>query len=208
MKTTEPATEIVRVDAVAPEAAALARAAAVLRAGGLVAFPTETFYGLGAAALDAAAVRRVFALKGRPDDRPVLVLVDSIAMAESLTSGVPPAVRALMTRHWPGPLTLVLRAAAHVPVEVTARTGTVGVRWSPHPVAQGLIRALGAPVTAPSANPSGSVPPVTAADVARGLATGLALVLDGGTTAGGPASTVLDVTVDPPRVLRAGAIRV
>ncbi|MBI3637481.1 MAG: threonylcarbamoyl-AMP synthase [Candidatus Rokubacteria bacterium] len=203
---TESMTDVIPVDAVAPDAAALERAATALRRGELVGFPTETFYGLGAAALAAAAVRRVFALKGRPDDRPLLVLVDSVAMAASLTPEIPPAARALMKRYWPGPLTLVMRAAAHVPVEATAGTGTIGVRWSPHPVAQGLVRALGAPVTAPSANLAGAVPPTTAADVVRALAHGLAVVLDAGTTAGGPASTVLDVTVDPPRVLRAGPV--
>jgi L-threonylcarbamoyladenylate synthase len=182
-------------------------AAAVLRSGGLVVFPTETFYGLGAAALQPAAVRRVFEVKGRPDDKPLLVLVDSLAMAESLAAEVPPAARELMARHWPGPLTLVLRARSHVPVEVTAGSGTVGIRFSAHPVARGLVTALGAPVTAPSANPSGLAPPTAAGAVLVHFRGRVDLVLDGGETAGAPPSTVLDVTVDPPRVLRAGAVR-
>jgi L-threonylcarbamoyladenylate synthase len=172
-----------------------------------VAFPTETFYGLGAAALQPAAVRRVFDVKGRPDGKPLLVLVDSIAMAESLVLEVPAAARSLMARHWPGALTLVLRARPHVPVEVTAGSGTVGVRLSPHPLARALVHAVGEPVTAPSANPSGLPPPTTAAEVLAHFREGLALVLDGGPTAGGEPSTVLDATVDPPRVLRAGAVR-
>jgi L-threonylcarbamoyladenylate synthase len=118
------------------------------------------------------------------------------------------AARALMARHWPGALTLVMPARAHVPSGVTAGTGTVGVRMSPHPVARGLVEAFGAPVTAPSANPSDAPPPTTADEVLRYFAQGIDVVLDGGPTAGGAPSTVLDVTVDPPRVLRAGAVRV
>jgi L-threonylcarbamoyladenylate synthase len=172
-----------------------------------VAFPTETFYGLGAAALQPAAVRRIFHLKGRPEDKPLLVLVDSVAMAEAVAADIPPAARALMARHWPGALTLVLRARPHVPVEVTAGSGAVGVRLSGHPVARALVSALGAPVTAPSANPSGLPPPVSAAAVLAHFQGRIELVLDGGPTPGGEPSTVLDVTVDPPRVLRAGAVR-
>lgn len=195
------------VDPQAPALGVLADAAAVLRAGGLVAFPTETFYGLGAAALQPAAVRRIFDVKGRPETRPLLVLVDSIGMAEGVAAEIPPPARALMARHWPGALTLVLRARPHVPVEVTAGSGTIGVRLSAHPVARALVGALGAPVTAPSANPSGLPPPATAAAVLVHFRDRIELVLDGGPTAGGAPSTVLDLTVDPPRVLRAGAVK-
>jgi L-threonylcarbamoyladenylate synthase len=173
-----------------------------------VAFPTETFYGLGAAALSPRAARRVFEVKGRPRDRPLLVLVDSVAMAESIVAAIPDGARALMARHWPGALTLVLAARPIVPEEVTARTGTVGVRWSAHPVARGLVRALGQPVTAPSANPSGLPPPTTAEGVLAHLDGLIELVLDGGATAGGEPSTVLDATVDPLRLLRPGAVRI
>jgi L-threonylcarbamoyladenylate synthase len=201
-------TQILAVDPVAPAPAALAEAAAVLRLGGLVAFPTETFYGLGAAALSAAAVRRIFEVKGRPEDKPVLVLVDGVAMVEAVAREIPTAARALMAAHWPGALTLVFRARDEVPVEVTAGSGTVGVRLSAHPVARGLVTTLGAPVTAPSANPSGAAPPTTAAGVLAYFRGRIELVLDGGGTGGGEPSTVLDVTVDPPRVVRAGAVRV
>jgi len=197
----------VAIDPRAPARGVLTDAAGALRAGGLVAFPTETFYGLGAAALQPAAVRRVFDVKGRPEGRPLLVLVDSIAMAERVAAEIPPPARALMARHWPGALTLVLHARPDVPVEVTAGSGTIGVRLSAHPVARGLVGALGAPVTAPSANPSGLLPPVTAAAVLAHFRDRIELVLDGGPTAGGEPSTVLDVTVDPPRVLRAGAVK-
>jgi len=198
---------VVRVDPATPERAALRTAAAVLERGGVVAFPTETFYGLGAAALDRAALRRVFELKRRPETKPVLLLVDSIAMAETVGE-VSAQARTLMSRHWPGALTLVLRARPGVPQDVTAGTGTVGVRLSPHPVARGLVGALGAPVTAPSANPSGLEPPTTASAVLAYFGDAVDLVLDGGPTAGGEASTVLDTTVEPPRVLRRGAVKV
>lgn len=200
-------TRVIRVDPAAPDGAALGEAAAVLKNGGVVAFPTETFYGLGAAALDRRAVRRIFELKGRPETKPLLVLVDSIGMAGTVAE-VGDRARALAARYWPGALTLVLRARPHVPEEVTAGTGTIGVRVSPHPVAQGLVRALGGPVTAPSANPSGLDPPTTAAGVLVRFAGAVEMVLDGGPTPGGEPSTVLDLTVEPPRVLRQGVIRV
>ena len=199
------ATAVVAIDVANPDAGALARAAAVLREGGLVAFPTETFYGLGAAAGDPAAVRRVFRVKARTESKPLLVLVDSIAMAESLAGEVTPRARELMARHWPGALTLVMRARAELPTELTAGTGTIGVRLSGHPVARGLVRALGGPVTAPSANLEDAAPPTSVADVLRALDGAIDLALDGGVTAGGPASSVVDVTADPPRILRQGA---
>ena len=203
-----PPTRVVRVDAAAPDLGAIRQAAQVLRAGGLVGFPTETFYGLGAAGLDAAAVRRVFSVKGRPSSMPLLLLVDSRAMMAAIAPTIPPQAAALMERHWPGPLTLVLRASAVVPTEVTAGTGTVGVRVSAHPVARALVRALGEPITAPSANPTGGAPPVTADEVRAHLDGRIELVLDAGPTPGGAPSTVLDVTVEPPRVLRQGAVLV
>ena len=196
---------VVQVDPMAPAPAGLRAAADVLRAGGAVAFPTETFYGLAAAALDPASVKRIFALKGRPDSKPLLVLVDSVAMAETVAHVADPA-RALMDRYWPGALTLVLPARTIVPSDVTAGTGTLGVRISSHPVAHGLVRMLGEPVTAPSANPSGLEPPTTAAAVVAYFAGGLDLVLDGGPTAGGAPSTVLDMTVEPPKIIRQGAV--
>jgi L-threonylcarbamoyladenylate synthase len=201
-------TQTVAIDPVAPERQALSEAAAVLRGGGLVAFPTETFYGLGASALHPAAVRRIVEVKGRPEGKPLLILVDSIAMVESVALEVPARGRALMARHWPGALTLVLRARPEVPDGVTAGSGTVGVRLSAHPIARALVGALGKPVTAPSANPSGLAAPTTAAEVLAHFRGRIELVLDGGATAGGEPSTVLDVTVDPPRLIRAGAVRI
>src|SRR5262249_13952552 len=155
---------VISLDPMAPAPAGLRAATDALRGGAAVAFPTETFYGLAAAALDRASVKRIFALKGRPDSKPLLVLVDSLVMAETVAHVSEPA-RDLMKRYWPGALTLVMPARAIVPSDVTAGTGTVGVRVSSHPIAHGLVRTLGEPVTAPSANPSGLAPPTTAGAV-------------------------------------------
>ena len=199
-------TRVVVVDEVRASSDRLDEAGALLRRGGLVAFPTESFYGLGADALDEAAVARVFQAKGRPETKPVLVLVESVGMADDLVADVSDDVRGLMARHWPGPLTLVLRARPHVPPALTAGTGTVGVRMPGHPIAVALVRAAGRPITAPSANPSGAAPPTTAALVRAYFPGALDLILDGGTTAGGTGSTVADCTMWPPRLLRAGPV--
>jgi L-threonylcarbamoyladenylate synthase len=199
--------QIITVDPGAPAEVALRAAAHVLTGGGVAAFPTETFYGLAARALDAGAIRKIFALKGRPESKPLLVLVDSVAMAETVCH-LTDRARALMARYWPGALTLVLAARDFVPGALTAGTGTLGLRISPHPVALGLVRTLGAPVTAPSANPSELTPPTTADGVLSYFSDGLDLILDGGPTAGGAPSTVLDATVDPPKILRQGAVLV
>src|SRR5262245_10848507 len=196
---------VIPVDPVAPSRATLRAAADTLRAGGVVALPTETFYGLAAAVFDAPAVKRIFELKGRPESKPLLVLVDSVAMAETVAS-VTPTARDLMARYWPGALTLVLPAVTAVPSVVTAGTGTLGVRLSPHPIARGLVELLGAPVTAPSANPNGLAPSTSASGVLTYFPEGVDLVLDGGPTPGGEPSTVLDLTAEPPRIVRQGAV--
>ena len=201
-------TRMLTIDSEVPSTETLRLAADILRRGGLVAFPTESFYGLGADALDPRAVERVFRVKGRPESKPLLVLVDSIAMAEHLVQELPGETRALMARHWPGPLTLVLRAAAHVPDRLTAGTGTIGVRMPAHPVALALVRAAGRAVTAPSANPTDAPPPTTAVGVLRYFEDEVDLILDGGATAGGTGSTIADCTVWPPRVLRQGPVTV
>jgi L-threonylcarbamoyladenylate synthase len=199
-------TRTLTVPATDPGGPALDEAVEVLRAGGTVVFPTESFYGLGVHALDAAAVARVFRLKGRPESKPLLVLVDSVKMAEALAASISDGARELMARHWPGPLTLVLAAVPGLPQALTAGTGTVGVRLPGHPVALALVRAAGVPVTAPSANPSREAPATSAEDVRRYFGSGVDLILDGGSTAGGPGSTVADCTVWPPRVLRQGPV--
>jgi L-threonylcarbamoyladenylate synthase len=194
------------VDASRPDPATLERAARVLKGGGLVALPTETFYGLGAHAFDPVAVGRIFELKGRPADKPLLVLVDSWAMVERVAREVSDRARRLAARYWPGPLTLVLPAHPAVPAGLTAGTGTIGVRLPGHAVARALVAALGGPVTAPSANPHAGPSPRTADEVIAAIGSGLDLVLDAGATPGGPASTVLDLTKAVPAVLRPGAV--
>ncbi|MFO0897761.1 MAG: L-threonylcarbamoyladenylate synthase [Pirellulales bacterium] len=204
----EPATptEVLQIDPRAPDERALVRAAEVLRSGGLVAFPTETVYGLGALALDEQAVARIFAAKGRPADNPVIVHVADVAAARVLAAIWPAAAATLAQAFWPGPLTLVVERAPQVPAIVTAGGATVALRCPAHPVALALLRAVGAPIAAPSANRSTRLSPTTAGHVLKQLAGRVPLVLDGGPAGGGLESTVVDVSVEPPRLLRPGLI--
>jgi L-threonylcarbamoyladenylate synthase len=199
-------TEVLAVDAHAPQPDRIARAAAVLRGGGLVAFPTETVYGLGALALDADAVRRIFAAKGRPANNPVIVHVAEIAEAVAIAAEWPDAAERLARRFWPGPLTLVVARGGAVPDVTTAGGPTVAIRIPAHPVALALLRAVGAPIAAPSANRSSELSPTRADHVLHGLDGRIDLVLDGGPTIGGIESTVLDVSTSSPRLLRPGLI--
>lgn len=194
------------VDAAAPDAAVIARAAAIVRDGGLVAFPTETVYGLGASALDAAAVARIFEAKGRPSNNPIIVHVADVDGARQLVADWPDIASALAAQFWPGPLTLVLQRNARIPDIVTAGGPTVAIRVPSHPVALALIRAAGVPIAAPSANRSERLSPTTADHVAGDLDGRIDAILDGGPCPGGLESTVLDLTTTPPRILRPGLI--
>jgi L-threonylcarbamoyladenylate synthase len=180
----------------------LAHAAALIREGHLVAFPTETVYGLGANALDATAVARIFDAKGRPRTSPLIVHVASIAMARDLTLFWPPAAELLAERYWPGPLTLVVSKQPCIPDIVTAGLPTVGLRMPAHPIALELIRAAGVPIAAPSANRFTELSPTTAAHVPERLAD---FVLDGGPARVGIESTVLSLAGEPV-LLRPGVI--
>jgi L-threonylcarbamoyladenylate synthase len=184
----------------------IARAAAILRGGGLVAFPTETVYGLGANALDADAVDGIFRAKGRPASNPVIVHVASVDDAKALTTDWNDTAQKLADTFWPGPLTLVLPRADIVPDIVTAGGATVALRIPAHPVALALLRACGFPLAAPSANRSTELSPTRAEHVARSLDGLIDLILDGGPTTVGLESTVLDVSVSPPRLLRPGLV--
>lgn len=179
------------------------RAAGLLRDGGLVAFPTETVYGLGANALDPPAVARVFAAKGRPAANPLIVHVAHVEQVAAVAADFPPAAKRLAAAFWPGPLTLVLPKTLRLPDAVTAGGPTVAVRIPAHPIARALLYAAGVPVAAPSANRSGRLSPTTAAHVEAGLAD---LVLDGGPCPGGLESTVVDVTGPVVRLLRPGLV--
>jgi len=199
-------TRVVRVRAKSVNNRGMMQAVAVLRNGGLVAFPTETVYGLGANALDPSAVARVFAAKGRPAVNPLIVHVAELDAAQALVVGWPDVAAKLAARFWPGPLTLVLPKRAVVPDVVTGGGPTVAVRVPAHPVAQALLQMAGVPLAAPSANRSNALSPTTAAHVLRGMAGHIDLVIDGGPTCGGLESTVVDVTCSPPRLLRPGLI--
>ncbi|HWG46512.1 MAG TPA: L-threonylcarbamoyladenylate synthase [Gemmataceae bacterium] len=199
-------TIVLTIDPNEPSAEAIAEAARVLRAGGLVAFPTETVYGLGANALDVSAVLRIFGAKGRPANNPLIVHVADSAAARNLATDWPDSAARLAARFWPGPLTLVLRRCDTVPDVVTASGPTVAVRVPAHPVAQALVRAAGVPIAAPSANRSTQLSPTRAEHVLHSLDGRIDLLLDGGPTTGGLESTVLDLTATPPRLLRPGLV--
>lgn len=185
---------------------ALAQAAALLRAGQLVAFPTDTVYGVGARVWDRAAVAQLFAAKLRAQDKAIPVLLADTADLDQVAEHVPPVARRLAQRFWPGPLTLVVPKASSVPAEVTAGGATIAVRVPDHPLARALIRLAGAPLAATSANLSGQPSPVTAAEVAGQLAGRVAMILDGGPCPGGVPSTLVDVTGAAPVILRQGPI--
>jgi L-threonylcarbamoyladenylate synthase len=190
----------------APDADAIKEAARLLKAGDLVVFPTETVYGLGANALDPAAVQRIFAAKGRPSDNPVIVHVASIEAAKKLVAEWPPLADRLARALWPGPLTLVLPRAPHVPDAVTGGLPSVAVRVPSHPVAQALLRAAGVPLAAPSANTSGRPSPTTAQHAEADLGDKVPLYLDGGPTELGVESTVVSLLGPAPVLLRPGGV--
>lgn len=189
-----------------PDDPAIREAAALLVSGGLVAFPTETVYGLGADGLNPLAVARIYAAKGRPATNPVILHVADAAAARNLVTRWPAAATALTERFWPGPLTLVLPASETVPFVVRAGGPSVALRCPAHPVALALIRAAGVPLAAPSANRSQQLSPTLAAHVAAGLGEAVELILDGGPTAAGLESTILDLCGAGPRLLRPGPV--
>jgi L-threonylcarbamoyladenylate synthase len=199
-----------KVDPIRPQTpesnAALDRAAEILRNGGLVALPTETVYGLGANALDEAAVARIFAAKRRPPWDPIIVHIASTKMLDGLVKRVPDAARSLMNTFWPGPLTLLLPRASTVPDAITAGRPLVGVRMPAHPVALELIRRAGVPIAAPSANLFAHISPTTAAHVLQDLDGRIDAVLDAGPSIHGLESTVLDPNTKPMTIFRPGAV--
>lgn len=182
-------------------------AAAIIQNGGVVAFPTETVYGLGANALDPSAIRRVYELKRRPATSPLIVHVDSLEMAQALAADWPVVAEGLARRYWPGPLTIVVRKSPSIPGEVTAGLDTVGLRMPAHPVALELIRACGVPLAAPSANPFSRLSPTTAAHVRDAFGDQVP-VLDGGPTQVGIESTVVSVVDGGITLLRPGMITI
>ena len=199
-------TLLLKIDPGKPDAEKLAEAVRVMREGGVVAFPTETFYGLGADARNETAVEKIFRIKGRDFCNPIALIVADDREMIPLVEEIPAAAKILMQTFWPGPLTLVFRASPAVSPHLMGGTGKIGIRVSSHPLARLLAGGLGGPLTATSANLSGG-PECSSADaVIRALGDLPDAVIDGGVTPEGTGSTILDVTVFPPCILREGAI--
>ncbi len=201
-----PHTFVIKVSSKAPQKKLILTAAEVLRRGGLVAFPTETVYGLGADALNADAVKQIFVAKGRPLDNPIIVHIASASDLNTLTDHVPGEAQELMDRFWPGPLTLIFPKSSKVPDAVTGGMATVAVRMPQNKIALALIKALGHPIAAPSANLSGRPSGTAAGHVLQDFAGKIEMIIDGGPVTVGVESTVLDLSRKPPTILRPGAV--
>jgi L-threonylcarbamoyladenylate synthase len=182
------------------------KAAQIIGRGGIIAFPTETFYGLAADARNEAALKKIFQVKKREEGKPLLLLIADQSWLKGLVQNISPLAERLTKKFWPGPLTLVFNASPQISPLLTADTGKIGVRLSPHPVTQALVEAVGRAVTGTSANLSGRPGILTAREVFQSLGESLDAVLDGGKTPGGPGSTVLDVSDPSPRLIREGMI--
>lgn len=199
--------EIIKVNPGSPEPDAIARAAEWIGKGEVVAIPTDTFYGLAANPFDSAAVERIFSIKGRARNVPLLLLVDSMEMARGLTADLPSQFERLAERFWPGPLTIVVEASARVPATVTGETGRIGLRLPAAAIPRALAKRAGFPLTGTSANRTGGKECSAAQEVERRLGESLPLILDGGPSAATRPSTVVSVRVNSWEVLREGAIR-
>jgi L-threonylcarbamoyladenylate synthase len=197
---------IVSVDPRSPDPGLVREIVSLLRADGLVAVPTDTLYGLAADISSAAALERLVRLKARPHDKPIPIFIASREALGRVAREIPPAAERLAARFWPGPLTLILQASPDISEMITAGTGTVGVRIPDSPLIGAILAMLEGPVTGTSANRSGGMNPLTVEDVVRGLGNRCDLVVDGGRVPGGIASTVLDCTESPFRIIRRGAI--
>jgi L-threonylcarbamoyladenylate synthase len=199
-------TQVLTIDPQNIDMQKIEQAAQILRSGGLVAFPTETVYGLGADAFNADAVSQIFTVKERPTNDPIIVHVAEQAQLTTVAMDIPPIVNTLIEKFWPGPLTIVLKRAAQVAQNVGGGHATVGVRMPAHPVALALITSLGKPIAAPSANRFGHTSPTDAHHVLDDLNAKIPLILDAGATEIGVESTVIDLSVDPPQLLRPGGV--
>jgi len=197
---------LIKIDPLYPEPLLIERIAANLREGRILAYPTETFYGLGADAGNERAVEKIFSIKGRNFSNPLPIIIGTEDELDGLATDVPEAAQRLIRAFWPGPLTLVFRASPAISPRLTANTGLIGIRISSHPVARSLAQALGGPLTATSANLSGADESTTPQEVYRTLAPLLDGIIDGGRTPGWKGSTVVNMAVHPPRILRIGII--
>ncbi len=198
--------EIIAINPDHPEQELIDRAVTILKEGGVIAYPTETYYGLGADAANEAAIEKIFTIKGRPSHNPVALIAAREEDIWPLVAEIPPAARRLMKAFWPGPLTMIFPASCRVSPRLTAGSGTVGVRISSHPIATALAKILGRPITATSANLSGKEECRTAREVLKQLGKGLDALIDGGQTRGQSGTTILDMTTETPSILREGAV--
>jgi L-threonylcarbamoyladenylate synthase len=189
-----------------PDPRGIKKAAQIVQEGGIIAFPTETFYGLAVDALNETALKKIFQVKKREEANPLLLLIADQSWLKGLVQDISPLAERLMSKFWPGPLTLVFPASPQLSSLLTAGTGKIGIRHSPHAVTQALVQAVGRAITGTSANLSGQPGILTAREVFQSLGESLDAVLDGGKTAGGPGSTVLDVSDPSPRMIREGTI--
>lgn len=200
--------EIIRIDPLEPGPSALAHAIEFLRTGGVAAYPTETFYGIGADAGNASAIDKIFDIKGRERLNPIPLIIGDQNLLEAIVEDVPAAAASLIETFWPGPLTIVFRASPSLNQALTGGTGKIGVRLSSHPLARLLSNGIAGAITATSANLSGAAECVSAEEVIGSLGERIKTVIDGGKTPGGKGSTVIDVTASPPRIYRRGAVAV
>ena len=189
-----------------PDPQGIKKAAQIILQGGIIGFPTETFYGLAADALDEGALKKIFRVKKREEGKALLLLIADQSWLKGLVQEISPLAEQLMKKFWPGPLTLVFNASPQLSPLLTADTGKIGIRLSPHPVTQALVQTVGRAITGTSANLSGQPGTLTAREVFQSLGESLDAVLDGGKTAGGPGSTVLDVSDPSPQIIRDGMI--
>jgi L-threonylcarbamoyladenylate synthase len=198
--------KVMNIDSQRPDDSMIAEVSSILREGGIVAYPTETFYGLGADGLNEDAVKKIFLIKGRNFKNPISVIIGDANDVRGLVEEIPAFAVQLMERFWPGALTIIFNASKGVSPLLTAGTGKIGIRLSSHPVATALARKLGHPITATSANTSGKRECTRAEEVIEDIGEEVDVIVDGGRTPGGSGSTIIDITIDPPAILREGVI--
>jgi len=194
------------LDALEGQRVELNKAASIIRSGGVVAFPTESFYGLGVNAWDEQAIQRLFAIKKREENQPILLLIPTTNLLNQYVIRIPEIANQIMEEFWPGGLTLIFEANPDLPHLLTSGTGKIGLRLSSHPLATALAQSVGGPITGTSANISGQAACSSAEAVRHSLGGSVDFVLDGGETDGGKGSTIMDITVDPPTIIREGMV--
>ena len=199
-------TQIIRIDPHNASPQAIVPAVEILRSGGVVAYPTETFYGLGVHALNEEAIKKIYAIKKRDFSQPLLILIPHRGVLSLYVKDVPEDALSLIERFWPGPLTLIFSASSHLPPILLGKTDKIAIRVSSHPIAQALTEGLNSPITSTSANISGDQSPATPKEVSSYLGGMIDLIIDGGKTPGQMPSTIVDVTISPPQLIREGMI--